>query len=63
MDRHNWDASESPVAVSNLDKFEKKNEDFAVNVLFTNKSWIYMGCRSEKMVYVAKSANSSTYCY
>ena len=33
-DQYNWQGLEFPVAINKIDRFEKNNEDIAVNVLY-----------------------------
>ena len=47
FDRYNWKGLEFPVSINKIDKFEKKNPDIAVNVLFTGKKSIYTARRSD----------------
>ena len=57
-DQYNWQGLEFPVAINKIDKFEKNNEDIAVNVLYiysgqkrgTSKDEDEEGRTEEKMV-------------
>ena len=46
-ERYNWNGLEFPVAIEKIGKFEKNNQEIAVNVLFTSKKDIYIPRRSE----------------
>ena len=50
--QYNWKGFKFPVSIKKVDKFEKKNPDIAVNVLFSNKKSqnIYTARKSERNV-------------
>ena len=46
-ERLNWEGLEFPMALNKISKFEKRNPEIAVNVLFVSKKSIYIARRSE----------------
>ena len=46
-ERYDWEGLEFPMALNKISKFEKRNPEIAVNVLFVNKKSIYIARRSE----------------
>ena len=45
-ERYDWEGLEFPMALNEISKFEKRNPEIAVNVLFVNKKSIYIARRS-----------------
>ena len=55
--QHNWKGLEFPVSIKKIKKFEKHNPGIAVNVLFSNKKYIYKARRSERNANCKKQVN------
>ena len=56
-ERYNWDGLEFPMALNKISKFEKRNPEIAVNVLFVSKKSIFIARRSEFNGKRGKQAN------
>ena len=56
-ERYDWEGLEFPLALNKISKFEKRNPDIAVNVLFVSKKKIFIARRSEFNSKREKQAN------
>ena len=57
VERYNWEGLEFPMALNKISKFEKRNLEIAVNVLFVSKKNIFIARRSEFNGKRGKQAN------
>ena len=46
-EQYDWEGLEFPMALNKISKFEKRNPEIAVNVLFVSKKSIFIARRSE----------------
>ena len=55
--QYNWEGLEFPVSIKKIDIFEKNNPGIAVNVLLSNKKYIYTARRPRRTVKCKKQVN------